>query len=236
MIRGYARISRSTQNIDRQIRNILKEYPEAKIYQEAYTGTKVEGRKLFNKLLKEVQPGDTIVFDSVSRMSRNADEGIKIYFDLYRMGVNLVFLKESYINTDVYKRASQQKLSMTGEAVDVILEGINKYFEILAKEQIRIAFNQAQKEVDDLHQRTKEGIETARRSGKQIGQKPGAKLHIKNKAERMQKIREKSKDFNGTMTDNEVIKITGISRGTYYKYKKELIEQLQAEQQNNSQA
>ena len=86
-----------------------------------------------------------------------------------------------------------------------------------------------------MHQRTKEGIETARRSGKQIGQKPGAKLHIKNKAERMQKIREKSKDFNGTMTDNEVIKITGISRGTYYKYKKELIEQLQAEQ-NNSQA
>ena len=61
MIRGYARISRSTQNIDRQIRNILKEYPEAKIYQEAYTGTKVEGRKLFNKLLKEVQTGDTVV-------------------------------------------------------------------------------------------------------------------------------------------------------------------------------
>ena len=92
MVRGYARISRNTQNVDRQIRNILKEYPDAEIYKEAYTGTKVEGRKLFSKLLKEVQPGDTIVFDSVSRMSRNADEGIKIYFDLYRMGVNLVFL------------------------------------------------------------------------------------------------------------------------------------------------
>ena len=43
----------------------------------------------------------------------------------------------------------------------------------LAKEQIRLAFIQAQKEVDDLRQRTKEGIETARRDGKQIVQKKG---------------------------------------------------------------
>lgn len=229
MIRAYARISRSTQNIERQIRNITAAYPDAKIYQEAYTGTKIEGRKQFNRLLKEVQTGDTIVFDSVSRMSRNAEEGIETYFKLYRAGVNLVFLKESYINTDIYKKASNQKLSMTGEAVDVILEGINKYFEILAKEQIRIAFNQAQKEVDDLRQRTKEGIETARRRGKQIGQKEGSKLNIKNKPERIRKIREYSKDFDGTLKDVEVIKLLNISRGTYYKYKAELTEQLQEE-------
>ena len=54
-------------------------YPEALIVQEAFTGTKVEGRKEFEKLLKVGKPGDTIVYDSVSRMSRNADEGFRLY-------------------------------------------------------------------------------------------------------------------------------------------------------------
>ncbi len=45
------------------------------------------------KLLKRIEPGDVIVFDSVSRMSRNADEGIETYFELYEKGVQLIFLK-----------------------------------------------------------------------------------------------------------------------------------------------
>ena len=73
---GYARISRKTQNIERQIRNILLVQPGARIYQEAYTGTKMDGRKELNKLLKIVKAGDLIIFDSVSRMSRDADEGV----------------------------------------------------------------------------------------------------------------------------------------------------------------
>ena len=40
---GYCRISRKKQNIQRQVRNILKEYPDAKLYQEAFTGTKFFG-------------------------------------------------------------------------------------------------------------------------------------------------------------------------------------------------
>ena len=60
-----------------------------------------------------------------------------------------------------------------------ILKGLNNYFRKLAERQIRIAFEQAEKEVQDLHQRTKEGIETARLNGKQIGQRLGIKLHIK---------------------------------------------------------
>lgn len=39
--------------------------------------------------------------------------------------------------------------------------------------QIRIAFEQAEKEVMDLRQRTREGIETAKLNGKQIGQALG---------------------------------------------------------------
>ena len=42
---GVARISTNRQNIERQIRNILAQYPNAQIIKEVYTGTKLEGRK-----------------------------------------------------------------------------------------------------------------------------------------------------------------------------------------------
>lgn len=226
MIRGYCRISRRTQNIERQIRNITKEYPDAKLYTEAYTGTKIKGRKEFEKLLVDVQAGDTVVFDSVSRMARNADEGTKLYFELYDKGVELVFLKEHYIDTAIYANNLKDRIELTGTDEDEIFIGINNYFRKLAKKQIRIAFEQAEKEVTDLHQRTKEGIETARQAGKQIGQKEGNVLHIKKKAPAMEQIKKLSRDFLGTNTDAEVMKIIGISRNTYYKYKKELAEQL----------
>ena len=74
-IYAYCRISKASQNIQRQIDNILKAYPNAKIYQEVFTGTTTD-RKEWNKLKKVLKTGDTVVFDSVSRMSRNADEGI----------------------------------------------------------------------------------------------------------------------------------------------------------------
>ena len=76
-----------------------------------------------------------------------------------------MFLKEPHINTGTYKKALQNNVSLTGTNVDYILEGVNKYFMALAKEQIKLAFDQAEKEVEDLHQRTREGIETARLNG-----------------------------------------------------------------------
>lgn len=224
-IYGYCRISKKQQSIERQIRNIKESYEDVIIVQEAFTGTKIEGRKEFNKLLNTVKTGDTIVFDSVSRMSRNATEGFELYEELFNKGINLVFLKEPHINTDTYKKALTNNIQLTGTNVDFILEGINKYLMSLAKEQIKIAFNQSEKEVRDLQQRTKEGIETARLNGKQIGQVKGTKLTTKKSIEKKQEILKYSKDFKGTLKDIEVMKLTGLARNTYYKYKKELSNQ-----------
>lgn len=223
MIYGYTRISRSQQSIERQVRNIQTEYSAAHIIEEAYTGTKMD-RPEWIKLYKTVKSGDTIIFDSVSRMSRNADEGVRTYFELYEKGINLIFLKEHYIDTAVYAENMKDKIELHGTDEDEIFKGLNNYFRKLAERQIRIAFEQAEKEVQDLHQRTKEGIETARLNGKQIGQKPGNTLTIKKKAPAMDDIRKYSKDFDGTLSDIDVMKLIGISRNTYYKYKKELHE------------
>ena len=218
---GYCRISKAKQSIERQIRNIKAAYPNALIIQEVFTRTRID-RKEWQKLVSKVKDGDTIIFDSVSRMSGNADDGFAAYEDLYSRGVSLVFLKEPHINTETYKKALQNNVQLTGSNVDYILEGVNKYLMALAQEQIRLAFEQSEKEVEDLHQRTREGIETARLNGKQIGQRKGAKLTTKKSVAAKEIIRKHSQDFNGTLNDMEVMQLTGLARNTYYKYKKEL--------------
>ncbi|MCI5524783.1 MAG: recombinase family protein [Dorea sp.] len=228
---GYCRISTPKQNIDRQERNILEVYPAAHIIKEVYTGTKTEGRREWNKLYKlikqEALSGKeiTVIFDSVSRMSRSAEDGFKLYEELFNLGIRLVFLKEPHINTDTYKNAIKTKVQMTGTNADILLKAINEYLMTLAKEQIRIAFEQSEKEVKDLHQRTSEGIKTAKLNGKQIGRIKGKKYATKKEIAAKEIILKNSKDFNGTNTDTEVIKIAGISRNSYYKYKAELKQQ-----------
>lgn len=231
---GYCRISKKSMNIERQVRNISEAFPNAHIVKEAFTGTKIEGRKELDKLLKVLKSGDTVIFDSASRMSRNAEEAINLYEDLYEKGVNLIFLKERHIDTEVYRKALntqiQINLNTGNEATDNFIQGIiealNRYTIDLAKEQIRLVFNQAQKEVDDLHQRTAEGILTAKLNGKQIGLKKGTKLTTKKSITAKETIKKHSKDFNGTLADEDVIKLAGISRNSYYKYKRELREEL----------
>ena len=114
----------------------------------------------------------------------------------------------------------------TNELITAITEAINRYTMRLAERQIFLAFQQAEKEVEDLHQRTKEGIETARLAGKQIGAVAGRKLNVKKSITAKEQILKYSKDFNGTLTDIEVMKLIGIANNNYYKYKRELKETL----------
>lgn len=222
---GYCRISTKQQSIERQIRNIKSTAPDAVIVTEVYTGTK-QDRPEWNKLYKKVSVGDTIIFDSVSRMSRNSEEGFKLYEELYNKDIELVFLKEPHINTATYKKALESNISMTGTNVDYILEGVNKYLMALAKEQIRLAFDQAEKEVTDLRQRTKEGIETARLNGKRIGQEKGSKLITKKSIKAKEQIKKYNKAFGGALTNEETWKLIGISKTSFYKYKDELLAEI----------
>ena len=222
MLYGYARISKPKQSIDRQIRNILAKYPEAVIIDEAYTGT-TSARPKWQKLFSAAKEGDHIVFDSVSRMSRNAEEGYQAYEELFNRGVELSFLKEPLINTSTFKHALTASVPLTGTNVDYILEGVNRFLMELAREQIRLAFDQAEKEVADLHQRTKEGIETARLNGKQIGHPAGVNITTKKSIQAKADIIKYSRFFGGTLSDKDVIRLLGLSRNTFYKYKREMI-------------
>ena len=225
-IYGYCRISTKQQNIERQERNILAAFPNARIIKETYTGTKIS-RKGLDKILKEAQSGDIIVFDSVSRMSRNAAEGIELYMQMLDKGIDLVFLKEPHINTQTYKQALNNSVELVGnEIADIYIDATNKVLRLLATRQIELAFGQAQKEVDDLHQRTAEGIETARRKGKRIGTPKGSTLNVKKKAPAKAFIKKHSRVFGGELNDTQCAAAAKISRMTFYKYVAELKQEL----------
>ena len=85
-----------------------------------------------------------------------------------------------------------------------------------------VPLEQSEKEVEDLHQRTREGIETARLNGKIPGRRPEAKVVTKKSIEAKATILKHSIDFNGTLSDADVMRLAGLARNTYYKYKREL--------------
>lgn len=238
MIYGYVRVSTKTQNLERQIENIKTAYADAIIYKEKYTGTTVD-RPEWNKLHKRVKRGDVIVFDSVSRMSRNAKDGFNLYQELFKNGVELIFIKEPHISTAVYKKALEAKLDGVGnEIADIYIEATNKVLQLLQRQQIEIAFEQAEKEVTDKRQNIKEGIrqrqiknkeiEAGVRTGdlKQIGLRRGTKLITKKSVTGKEEIKRLSKDFDGSLNDIDCMKTTNLSRNTFYKYKRELKEEL----------
>ena len=229
MIYAYCRVSTRHQRIARQVTNITELYPTATIIREFYTGTK-QDRPNWNKLMGVIKKGDTIVFDSVSRMSRNATEGYKDYKTLYEAGINLIFLNEPLINTSVFDSTRNNLLKIdieTGNAaVDTFFKGniqlINNFMMALAEEQIKAAFEQSEKEVTDLHSRISQGIREAKKNGTQIGLTKGTSLTTKKSMDCKAIIKKHSKDFGGSLDDPDVIKLCSCSRNSYYKYKKDL--------------
>lgn len=228
---GYARVSTKTQSIKRQVENIQNFNSDSVIFKEKFTGTKMEGRTEFQKLLKVVKCGDTIVFDSVSRMSRNAEKGIQLYMELFDKGIELIFLKERHIDTETYRKQLEQTDLPTTDNVIInyILDGVKKALMELAKEQIKIAFNQSEKEVMDLRVRTSEGMKAKKKQaladGKEwrCGIEKGTKLVTKKSIEKKEQIKKYCKDFGGSLSDKDTMKLIGIAKNTYYKYKKEIM-------------
>ncbi|MDE6833961.1 MAG: recombinase family protein [Ruminococcus sp.] len=234
-IYGYCRVSTPKQSIQRQIDNITAIYNDVEIIIETYTGNTSERPKwsqLKRKVLKQAEQGEqiTIVFDSVSRMSRKADEGFREYQELFYKGISLVFLKEPHINTETYKQAMNRQLDVnadtgdtaTDKMINAIIGAVQEYQLALAEKQIMLAFEQSEKEVSDLRMRTKEGMKASGAGAKISKAKTGRTFETKKALRAKEIIKKYSKTFGGTLPDTECRILTGVSRNTFYEYKKAL--------------
>ena len=227
---GYVRVSTISQKTQRQIDNIKSYNSEAIIREEKQSGKDIENRAVFKKLLSDVKSGDTIIFDEVSRMSRNAQEGYELYMNLFEQGINLIFLKEHHIDTEEYKRRTENHIQKIENQNDNISKLINGILELIAefekdnlKDNIRLAFEQAEHERLFLIKRVTEGKD---KSEKHQGRPLGSVNQKTDKADHIKKvIKEQSKDFEGNFSDAKIMReYLHIARNTYYKYKRELLE------------
>ena len=92
MIYGYARVSTKGQAKDGNGLDVQKASLEAagaeEIYEEAFTGTKKD-RPVLNKLLNELQQGDTLVVTKLDRIARSASQGAELVKGLLEKGVTV---------------------------------------------------------------------------------------------------------------------------------------------------
>lgn len=141
MLIGYARVSTEEQNLDRQIDALVDAGVDKRnIYKEKLTGTKTDRPEL-NKMLSELQDGDTIIISELTRLSRTTKDLFKLVEIIESKGANIKSLKENWIDTTT----PQGKLLFT------IFAGISQF------------------ERDLISQRTKEGLSSARARGRKGG-------------------------------------------------------------------
>lgn len=107
MIRGYARVSTRGQatdgnSLEAQEKELRKNGAE-KIYIDNFTGTKLD-RPEFNKLLNELNNGDTLVVTKLDRFARSVSQASDIITQLIDKGItinvlNLGILSNSSVST-----------------------------------------------------------------------------------------------------------------------------------------
>lgn len=229
---GYVRVSTKKQSEKMQLDAIHAFSRIDKMFSEgAFTGT-TTNRDKFQELVKQVNKdiaeGEqvTIIFYSVSRMSRNAKEGIEQYFEWYDKGVNLIFLNEHHIDTDSYRKSQGVAIAdiKTGDAdtdelINGILARLYKFIRAKAADDITKAFEQAEKEVQDLHKRTSDGMRASGASEKIAAARTGQTFTTLKELKTRISMIECLKEFGGQQTIARFAADRGLSRVTVYKYR-----------------
>lgn len=132
---GYARVSTQDQNLDRQLDNLTAAGCE-RIFNEKMTGTKSDRPELKTMMLT-LRPGDTLIIDSFSRLSRSTKDLLDIVEKLTAMNVHLVSLKENLDTT-----------TATGKMMLTMLSALSQF------------------ERDLIAERTRDGLKAARSRGR----------------------------------------------------------------------
>jgi recombinase len=194
MIFGYARVSSKEQTLERQLK-ILKEngVPKENIYKEFASGKSFTDRVEYKRLLENCAVGDTIIFTSLDRFSRNILETTKALEILEKRGIKAKFLKEG-ISTEMQGVA---KLIIS------IFSWVAEQERELIKERQRQGYNALAKD--------NKGRMISNKTGKPVGRK---EISLDS---RQLKLLEDYKNGKINITKVELAKLLGISRSVLYK-------------------
>ena len=151
--------------------------------------------------LSSFRASDVLIFDNINVLCK---DGYELYLNLLKRSFVVYFMKSPNFDTEV--------LSMKIACIQ------NNNIENFLKLETEIYQNYS--ELDTLLRRCR--LMVATDQGKQVGLKKGTKLYQDRTKETKNKIQLLSKKFNGSLSDEDVMMKLKISRGTFYKYVKEI--------------
>lgn len=154
MIYGYIRVSTSSQTVENQ-KIQIKNYCRAKRlhnivwYSETISGIKTPEKRKLGELLKKAQSGDTIIVTEISRLGRSMVMVMTVLDECLKRGVTVMAIKENFVlDNSIACKALMFAFGLSAEIERTLIS-----------------------------ERTKAGLERARKRGKKIGRVLGEKPH-----------------------------------------------------------
>lgn len=168
MIIGYARVSTEDQLLEQQIHTIQQAAEKRKepveIYYEKESGGKAKRAEL-QHALKALQEGNTFMVSKLDRLARSTKQLYEIKEMLDKKGVHFVSLQENIDTTTPMGKAMYGMIAVFAEF-----------------------------ELNMMQERTRAGLEAARRSGR-IGGRPNIPLDKKKRILTLYQSGERAKDI-----------------------------------------
>lgn len=193
MIIGYARVSTTDQNLDRQI-DAFNKFGVDKIYADKMSGKNFE-RDNYIKMISHLKQGDLLVIKAIDRLGRNYDMIIDEWHKItHKIKADIVVLDMPLLDT------RDKEKGLTGKFISDIVLQILSYV--------------AETERANNKQRQAEGIRIAKEKGIHMG-RPRCKL-----PENFIDIATAYDDKQITLKD--ALKQTNMPSTTFFKYKKQL--------------
>ena len=186
---GYARVSTTDQNLDRQMQ-ALNEVGVEKIYADKLSGKNFD-RQEYQKMKQSLKKGDLLYIKSIDRLGRNYDMIIDEWRDItHNIGADIVVIDMPLLDT------RNKDNGLTGKFISDIVLQILSYV--------------AESERENIKKRQAEGIRIAKEKGKHLGRPkqilPDNFTNVANDF------------FNGNIDIKSALKTTNLKKSTFYKY------------------
>lgn len=184
---GYARVSTPEQKLEAQIALLQKEGCE-KIYTDVASGTK-DDRKGLSQMLKYMRKGDTILTYKNDRVFRSLKNMVELIDRFNQAGVHFKSLSEPEFDTT----------SANGKFLLQIFAAVAEF------------------ERNLISERTKVGLENARKRNKLLGRPKGAKVETIEKYHYAKHLYQNQK-----VSIDNACKRAKLGKTTFYRIEKEL--------------
>lgn len=196
---GYARVSTTDQNLDRQI-EALEQAGAEKIFQEKMSGKSMTERLELQRALQFLREKDTLIVESLDRLGRNYDDIVQTVQKLDQKEVGLIVLNLPILNQEM---------------------GDPNLQKLIRNMIVQLLSWTAQNEREEIKRKQRQGIEIAKRKGHYKGRPVKYSAEAKNPRDRMiyHVIVNKLKQEEPI---KKIAEETGVTRDTVYRIKNEI--------------